>query len=274
MRLAQEIKKTAFELDSIHLKRTVALEIYMPLGISSEQQFNLLLLNDGQDADALQLQATLENLLGLQQIEALAVVAIRAGDERIQEYGVAGMPDYLGRGAKAGYYEQFIINELLPFVAQHLPLKVNGKTGFAGFSLGGLSAFDIVYRNPEHFNLGGVFSGAFWWRSKALDAAYDEEQHRIVLQMIRGVQSKPAVKFWLMAGTADETSDRNNNGIIDSIDDTIDVIKALLHKGFQRPADLCYYEALGGKHDVPTWGKAFPAFLRWAFPRQFQRGTS
>jgi len=41
----------------------------------------------------------------------------------------------------------------------------------------------------------------------------------------------PGLKFFFECGTADETEDRNGNGIIDSIDDTKDLISALINKG-------------------------------------------
>ena len=67
-------------------------------------------------------------------------------------------------------------------------------------------------------------------------------------------------------GTHDETSDRNNNGIIDSIDDTLDLIRELEAKGYQRKTDIEYLELADGRHDVPTWGRAMPAFLQWGWP--------
>ncbi|MNI21910.1 hypothetical protein D3C73_754520 [compost metagenome] len=82
---------------------------------------------------------------------------------------------------------------------------------------------------------------------------------------IESTASKPEMKFWLMTGTEDEKADRNKNMIIDSIDDTIDVVKLLLNKGYKRPDNLFYYEKVGGKHDVPTWESVMPAFLSWAF---------
>ncbi len=40
------------------------------------------------------------------------------------------------------------------------------------------------------------------------------------------------MKFFFECGTLDEAGDRNNNGIIDSIDDTKDLISALVDKGY------------------------------------------
>jgi enterochelin esterase-like enzyme len=231
---------------------------------------NLLLLNDGQEAEAMELESLLDTLYQEQRIEGLMVVAIKTGEERLKEYGVAGFPDYLNRGAAAAAYAQFITSELLPYIKLQARQVINGKTGFAGFSLGGLSAFDIVYNHSDLFDVAGVFSGAFWWRKKGLHDGYQEDQDRILHQMIRNSQAKPEVKFWLMAGTAEETADRNHNCIIDAVDDTTDVIRELVDKGFRRYEDLFYYEMVGGKHDLASWRKAFPAFLTWSFPKRIK----
>jgi hypothetical protein len=73
------------------------------------------------------------------------------------------------------------------------------------------------------------------------------------------------MKFFFECGTEDETADRNGNGIIDSIDDTQDLILTLTEKGYSPASDICYHEIAGGKHDVTTWAIAFPVFLKWAF---------
>ena len=74
------------------------------------------------------------------------------------------------------------------------------------------------------------------------------------------------MKFWFMAGTDEETADRNNNGIIDTIDDTLDLIAELTKLGYKPYYDTNYMELKGGKHDVASWGVAMPEFLKWAFP--------
>jgi uncharacterized damage-inducible protein DinB len=74
----------------------------------------------------------------------------------------------------------------------------------------------------------------------------------------------PGQQFWLQTGTDDETSDRNNNGIIDSIDDTLDLMAALAQRGLPAEA-VRYVEVPGGRHHQDTWGAIMPDFLRWAF---------
>ena len=259
--------KTIHQLKSVHLKRDVELEIYSPDQFLGNERVNLLLLNDGQDLAQMNMEELLTSLYDRWKIEPTVVIGIRAGTERLQEYGVANIPDFKKRGSKAQAYTDFIIQELLPFVQGEVAVPINGKRAIAGFSLGGLTAFDIAWHHDQYFDAVGVFSGSFWWRKKDLNAGYTDDD-RILHQLIRDTTNHPALKFWLMTGTDDELADRNHNFIIDSIDDTIDVIKELLKKGYKKPRDVFYYEMVGGKHDVPTWGRAMPAFLIWAFGKQ------
>lgn len=253
-------------INSTALRRDVTCDMLLPEGTDIAEPLNLLLLNDGQELDNLQLKETLQKLYTANRIKPVAIVAIHAGDERIQEYGIAGKPDFKKRGAKADQYAHFIKNELLPEIDRLMPLKNFETIAFAGFSLGGLSALDIAWNNAETFNKVGVFSGSFWWRSKELGRDYTDAD-RLTHNMIRETPGKPGLQFWLQTGTKDETADRNKNGIIDSIDDTIDLIKELENKGYTRPADITYMEVFGGSHNPETWGKAMPKFLCWAFGR-------
>ena len=74
------------------------------------------------------------------------------------------------------------------------------------------------------------------------------------------------MKFFFESGKLDEQRDRNKNGVIDSIDDTLDLIAELKAKGYN-DSDIEFLLLEDGKHDVETWGVAMPVFLKWAFPR-------
>jgi len=263
-----EIEMTVIEdkltINSALLQREIICDVLMPEDIDAAQPLNLLLLNDGQEIEALQVKQTLQALYDNNSIYPTIIIAIHAGEQRLQEYGVAYRPDFKNRGAKAELYNQFIITELLPAIKSLLPEQEFKTTAIAGFSLGGLSALDIAWNNAQLFNKVGVFSGSLWWRSKEIGKGYTDAD-RIAHAMIRENDAKPGLKFWLQTGTNDETADRNQNGIIDSIDDTIDLIKELEAKGYERPVDITYVEVVGGSHDAPTWAKAMPKFLCWAF---------
>ncbi len=49
------------------------------------------------------------------------------------------------------------------------------------------------------------------------------------------------------------------------IDDTVSLIDELVLKGYDRKIDIKYLELADGKHDVATWAKAFPEFLKWGW---------
>lgn len=264
--LRPTVIKTTHQLKSVYLKKSVEFDVYRPANLLGNERVNLLLLNDGQDLPEMEIEDTLTQLYDKWKIEPTVVVGIRASADRVLEYGVAGRPDFKKRGSKAQAYTDFVIKELLTYLDSELELTINGKRAFAGCSLGGLTAFDIAWNNDQCFDMVGVFSGSFWWRKKDLSAGYMDDD-RILHEMINQTKANPALKFWLMTGTEDELADRNHNFIIDSIDDTIDVIKALQKKGYKRPHDIFYYEMVGGKHDVATWAKAMPAFLIWAFAK-------
>jgi enterochelin esterase-like enzyme len=251
-------------IDSEWLQREVKLDFYLPRNVSDPSRLDLLLINDGQNMEELGLEPMLEQLYATQAIDPLVAVAIHAGEERKMEYGVAGHPDYQGRGVKAGLYQSFIFKEVLPFIRDTYHLPSFREKIFAGFSLGGLSALDMVWHYPDEFKKAGVFSGSLWWRSiDQTEKTYDDHQHRIMHQVIRNGQYKPGLKFFFQCGNKDETKDRNQNGIIDSIDDTQDLIKELIAKGYDPAKDIHYLEMPEGRHDIPTWALAMPEFLKW-----------
>lgn len=261
-----DVTEQEITIDAASLKRKVTITLLMPDSAALSEPLNLLLLNDGQELESLKLTETLESLYNTQRIKPVLVAAIHAGDDRLQEYGTAGRPDYKQRGAKAAAYTKFITTELLPAIKKETGIGDFSITAFAGFSLGGLSAMDIAWNNPQLFDKAGVFSGSFWWRSRELGKGYTGND-RIMHSIIRDTAGKPNLKFWLQTGTKDEIADRNKNGIIDSIDDTIDLIKELENKGYTRPADIQYIEVVGGTHNITTWAEAMPKFLVWAFGR-------
>ncbi len=262
----KNVQITTFKEDSIYshyLQRQVQLSLIIPNKVGHSME--LLLCNDGQDFPALHLQPTIDSLLAHHHTKAFLTVGIHANDNRINEYGTAAQADYKNRGNRAGLHALFVINELIPYLEHHYAIQRSSEARvFAGFSLGGLSAFDIVWHNAQVFAKTGVFSGALWWRQKAEEDGYTDEHDRIIHKLVKAGLYKHGLKFWFQAGTNDEKDDRNNNGVIDAIDDTLDLIAALKAKGYHHN-DVHYHEVAGGEHNPHTWGKAMPHFLKWAF---------
>lgn len=257
-------------LTSAYLKREVTIDIYLAANDDRTEIGDLLLINDGQDLPHMPFDEILDQLIEHDIIHPIMCVGIYCGPERRMEYGVVSQKDFKGRGAKAKDYEKFILKEVLPFLYKKYPVSGACNHAFAGFSLGALSALDIVWRNPKIFNRAGCFSGSFWWRSKGYDEGYNDDTDRIMHQQIRKGKFIPGLKFFFECGSLDETKDRNNNGIIDSIEDTMDLIGELTKKGYTTD-DIHYLEIPDGTHDVGTWARSMPLFLQWGWPHESEK---
>ncbi|MEP7232028.1 MAG: alpha/beta hydrolase-fold protein [Ginsengibacter sp.] len=254
-------------LQSDLLKRKVIADFYLPPA-GSPANISLLLINDGQDLRTMDFENILGELYKDDSITPLFCVGIHCSTDRKNEYGTAKFLDFKGRGTKASFYQRFIFEELLPFLNTTYPDFTFKEKSFSGFSLGGLNALDMVWNHPGEFAKAGIFSGSLWWRNVSQDdPAFDEQNHRIMHNQIRSGRYQPGLKFFFETGTLDETADRNNNGIIDSIDDTLSLIEELVTKGYDPSADIRYLEIKDGRHDVETWGRVFPEFLKWGWGR-------
>ena len=251
-------------ITSIFLNREVHITLIYPKNIS--EKLNVLIFNDGQDFKELAFYSSIDTLLAQNKIQPFMCVGIHANHDRLHEYGTASQADYKQRGSKAKQHNDFIVQELLPLLVKKYSIKIEGNV-IGGLSLGGLSAMDIGWNNSTIFSKIGVFSGSFWWRQKTEEEGYTNENDRIMHNIVRAGTYRKGMKFWFEAGTNDEKSDRNNNGIIDAIDDTLDLIKELEKKGYKKDKDLIYRQIEGGEHNINTWKNVLPEFLIWAFEK-------
>lgn len=250
---------------SDHLDREVKVNVYLPPNYNNTPTYRypLIIFNDGQDMERVRMAETLATLYNKNALQPIIIAAVHASHNRMHEYGTL-QPDYKGRGSKAEAYARFIVSELLPFLHSNYRCLTSARyTALAGFSLGGLSAMDIVWHNPHLFGKVGVFSGSFWWRAVPY-TEHDPDGGRIMHDTILHNEKREGMKFWFQAGTNDEASDRNHNGIIDAIDDTLDLMKALRQIGYAEQ-DMTYVQVEGGDHTPETWGTVMPDFLQWAF---------
>ncbi|MFI5335450.1 MAG: alpha/beta hydrolase [Opitutales bacterium] len=240
--------------------------VYLPAGYRRGDDVPLLLALDGQNMPRWRLPEAMTQLAALPGAPVPLVVAVPASAARREEYGVAGVPDYAGRGRLAGVFQEYLTRSVLPAVRSRYGAGLSPeRTGIFGASLGGLCAFDTAWRHPWHFGLAGVFSGSFWWRTDDSSPAA-QQASRIAHRCVRDTATKPPLRFWLQAGTEDETADRDSNGVIDTIQDTTELVDELTARGYERGREVFYRETAGGRHDEATWADEVPGFLRWAWP--------
>lgn len=257
-----------FRSKQLHNQRVIT--VFLPPDYASHpaKQYKVLYLNDGQDAASIKLAETLAGLIARHEIEPIIVVAVHATRDRLHEYGTAGIPNARGLGKKARKYSFFILDELMPTInRRYRTLTGPVNTAIMGFSLGGLMAFDLAWNHPDVFGAAGVFSGSLWWRTDDADM-HARQESRIMHRRVRDTEAPGYLRLWFQAGTDDEKDDRDNNGVIDAIQDTTELMDELARKGFRRGIEMVYTQVEGGGHNQATWGFVLPYFLRWTFPTQ------
>ena len=242
-------------------------DIFLPPGYeTSDARYKVLYAQDGQDMGDVRLKATLERLYAEDAIEPVIVVAIHAED-RINQYGTAGKPDYAGRGGRADLYTRLLLEELIPYINQTYRTQTGPEnTLVMGWSLGGLMAFDLAWNHPDVFGRVGVFSGSFWWHTDDTDLTAMLGS-RIAHKMAREGGKREGLKFWFESGFKDEDADRDGDGIIDAVQDTRELIAELQTLGYT-DADIRLLELENGYHGPGTWAEALPDFLLWAFEKE------
>jgi enterochelin esterase-like enzyme len=253
-----------FESRLLGENRTI--DVFLPRGYSHDSTtfYPVLYANDGQDMETVDLAGTLDSLQRTGAMAPIIVVAIHA-TERVQDYGTAYIANAQGLGARADRYGQFILAELMTLIeARYRVARGPSNTAIMGWSLGGLSAFDLAWRHADRFGAVGVFSGSFWWRTDDSDPVA-KQTSRIMHRRVRETPGHPVLRMWFETGRQDENADRDRDGVIDAIQDTEELVVALEAKGYRRGPEMVHL-IVEGKHDLPTWKRLLPEWLTWAFP--------
>ena len=240
-----------------------------------------LYINDGQDAEAVALAETLDRLTREKRMAPVIVLAIPMLPDRMGSYGFSdrqaavSLPAatrYGPVGANAHAYSEWLALELVPEIDRRFrTLRKPGARAILGWSLGAAHAFNLGWNYPEVFGRVGGFSPSFW-----LSTVSGDPSTAIAPSLIGQKPMPRAFALWLAAGTAEETDDRDGDGIIDVLDDAQGVIDALASKALKTgnaktDLDLQLVPFPEGRHDQATWKRMLPAFLVWAYPVQSKK---
>lgn len=257
------------------LGQNVRIEVILPPGYSAKakRRYASLYINDGQDAEAVALQQALHGLYGENRIVPVIVVAVSAPADRMASYGFSdrGKRQSLPAqsrfgpvGADAHAYSEWLAGSLVPFIdSQYRTLAKPQARTLLGWSLGAASAFNTGWNYPDTFSRVGGFSPSFW-----LSAVSGDASQRLAPQLIAGKPMPGRFAVYLAAGSAEETDDRDGDGVIDVLDDAQDVIDALNAKARQskQSHDFRLTRLEGGQHNQASWKLLLPGFLQWAYP--------
>ncbi|MBL4934635.1 alpha/beta hydrolase [Clostridium sp. YIM B02515] len=254
-----------FESRIMNNKRDIA--VYLPESYKEDdnRSYPVLYMHDGQnlftgidDGSDIKwrVKETTDRLIKENKIQDIIIVGIYNNERRINEYTTSYVEKFKS-GGRGGDYASFIIQEIKPYIdSNYRTLKDRYNTAIAGSSLGGLISFYIGWNYSDVFKKIGAISPSFWWNSC-----------EIIKEIEKYNGDKKDLKIWIDAGTAEETSDRNNNGVIDMVDDARDMVSVLNKKGLKPNEEIMYLEVNEGKHNEKDWAERFDKFLIYMFSK-------
>ena len=275
-----ELEARAFAPDKVKLA------IHLPPGYdpAAAIDYPVLYLNDGQDAAAVELAPALERLYADDAMEKVIVVAIDMLPDRMGTYGlsnraehrsVAGDSRFGPVGSRAHDYSEWVAGTLVPYIdSRYRTRRTPASRSVLGWSLGGLNAFNLGWQYPDVFGRVGAFSPSFWLSSDRTDAA-GVQRTRLAQGMVEAGPKRTGSRFWFAVGTAEETDDRDADGVIDAVDDTLDLARGLERLGYSANLEYAMHPSgdeevaflllPGGRHDQASWARMLPLFLQWAY---------
>lgn len=268
--------------------------VYLPPDYASgTRRYPVLYVNDGQDREAVKLRETLQQLIAPGEIRAPIVVAIDMPPDRMGAYGLSdrkaganlvAKTRYGGIGANAHAYSEWLAHTLVPAIDTRYRTRTTPDArAIVGWSLGGLNAFNLGWQYPELFGRVGAFSPSFWPASDTTDDA-SMQRTRMAQRIVDASEPRNGARWFFAVGTAEETADRDGDGVNDAVDDTRDMLegwnadaggmKGLRQLGYSTNddyaakatrADASLYLLPGGRHEQAAWARMLPVFLRWAY---------
>ena len=224
------VKEQKDKVYSRHLQRYVDLTIVTTAMPDKKEEMNLLLFNDSKYLDSTRAKKIIDSLYKKKQIQPLLLVAM-SGQQG--DYGLEESEETKANQYKK--YNEFVINELYPFVKKKTVIRKFNTVAICGFGASAISSFDIAWNNDEKIGMAGMFEPAF------VKASNDSS----VLQTIEGLRKRPNLKMWIAANPNDSSSLYFKN-IMDS----------------RKSISECTLIATGMSND-----EDFTTFLLWAFPK-------
>ncbi|MGQ4660548.1 alpha/beta hydrolase-fold protein [Lysobacter sp. F6437] len=279
----------------------VEVAIHLPPGYdaSGANAYPVLYLNDGQDAEAVELADALAQLHASHSIQPVIVVAIHMLPDRMGTYGlsdrgaghaIVAQTKYGPVGARAHDYSEWVAHTLVPYIdANYRSNPTPAARAILGWSLGALNAFNLGWQYPEVFGRVGMFSPSLWISADRGDV--ESIQHtRLAQAMVDSSEARHGLRFFFAVGADEDSDDRDGDGINDPVDDAHDLIdgytgpdgrhlRGLVDLGYRGApiagtrdvssdttrADIAYLSLPDGEHNQAAWARMLPHFLQWAY---------
>lgn len=157
---------------SKQLSETRYLNIYLPVGYSDTERYNVIyLLDGGMNEDFIHVVGLMQfnTMPWINRVPRSIVVGIVNVDrQRDMTYPTTVAADKKRFPTTGGSekFISFIETELQPYIQQHY--HTNGNNMLIGQSLGGLVATEILFKKPQLFNKYLIMSPSLWWDAGSL----------------------------------------------------------------------------------------------------------
>ena len=281
----------------------VRVDVHLPPGYNPDASpgYPVLYVHDGQDARAVRLRETLADLYDRDAIAPVIVVAIHMLPDRMGTYGlsdreagtaIVANTRYGPVGTRAHDYAQWVATGLVPAIdARYNTRTTPDARATLGWSLGALAAFNLGWQYPDLFARVGMFSPSLWLSSDTTDAG-TVQRTRLAQRLVHDGPPRVGMRVFLGIGDAEETDDRDGDGVNDALDDVRDFalgwnaddaslkagtgLRGLAQSGYGVDADhatapgrsdVALHVLPGGQHNQASWAVLLPRFLRWAYTR-------
>ena len=222
------------------------IRIYLPPSYLTQENkyYPVLYVHDGQNVfhgeesysgESWDLHKTTAYMIKEELIDEIIIVAIdNMGEERLSEYAHQG-GFYKGDKVKVRglQYEKFLVEELMPYIAQNYRIKEGSEnTALMGSSMGGLVTFNIGLRRRELFSKLAVMSPSFWWGKTSPLEKINSYQYQNLNS-----------KIWLDTGEAEGKFMSFSEKVISRLKDLKNNINL----------DLIYYQVPEAIHSETAW---------------------
>jgi enterochelin esterase family protein len=214
--------------------------VYTPARMRRTRRYPLLVVFDGLDyARYASFKTVLDNLIHAYEIAPMIVVLCHPTDR---------MHDYTAEEQHA----RFVVEELLPFVEAHYPVRARAQDrGLMGASLGGVAALSTAWRHPGVFGALLLQSGSFAFTDVGgMQSRFTIQPVVDFVSAFRADPGRPADKVFVSCGIYEPLIYENRS------------LVALLQG---RGIPLRYVEARDG-HNWENWRDRLREGLSWLFP--------
>jgi enterochelin esterase-like enzyme len=238
---------------ALHADRTI--RVWVPPGFSRRARYDVLYLNDGQnlfgdgDPDSggggWRVDTTAARLVAAHDIAPLIVVGLDNGGDRARGIDYLPVPDPFSDDPAtpgADRYLDFVIDEAMPFVEKHYPVRRGPEhTGFGGSSYGAVSAFYAALSRP------GIF-GRLLLESPSVGVG-----NGVLLDRARHTRAWPA-RIAVGIGTGER------RGV-----ETVQTLAAILRDDGLGDDRLHVVVQEGARHNEAAWASRLPEALEFLF---------